>query len=901
MNFKTRLNIGFGVVMVVMLIVLSVALSLLSTQQRQLDHIVEDRYEKIKLLNHIRTEVGVIGREIDQITLNDQVSPNAENIAQINQSYEMVIREVNDLEQMLQIERAVEVFTELQKELINYKTIVDRFLVNDPELTNHLDMRILEAQSKREDIFVVLDELIFIQEQIMEETSEATANQYNNGVKSVVIASIIGIILGIAIMILVVRGIAARLNRVKNVMSSIDYQAEEFPRVDIITKDEIGEIATVYNEMASALEEHERTEREYLEDIEEQHWLKTKTTELSNLTQGITEIEVLGQQYINELSKIVQAKHGVIYIRNHDPQGDYFTKLAAYAYSDTLNQNNDVIRIGQGLVGQAAADKEAMILQDIPDDYVKISSGLGDTKPSTIMIVPSALEDEVLAVIELATINTFSEVERDLIIEASHQLGVIINRIEKLIQVKKLLEESQTLNEELQTQSEELQMQQEELRTMNDELEAQYRNSEQKTKELEKYKLDLEEKNKEVLLGSRYKSEFLANMSHELRTPLNSLIILAQMLYENKSGNLSEKQVEYASTIFTSGNDLLRLINDILDLSKIESGKVDMVQSEVVLDDILSVAERQFLPISRTKGIEFEIKVADDIPAIIYTDEQRISQILKNLLSNAFKFTEEGKVMLEIAKTSMLSKDSLRQEEYLAFSVTDTGLGIPKDKQELIFEAFRQADGTTSRKFGGTGLGLSISKELAELLGGSISLESTEGVGSTFTFFLPINAQEMMEQKDDDSETEVAITLETSQLQVEQPQPPIIEDGLVGKKVLVVDDDMRNIFALTSALELNGMNVIFSENGKEAITMLPEHPDVDIILMDIMMPEMDGYEAMQHIRHMEMFQSIPIIALTAKAMKYDRQKCIDAGASDYISKPVNLEQLLSLLKVWLHK
>ncbi|MFC4322456.1 response regulator [Litchfieldia salsa] len=905
MKFRTRLYLGFGIVMVVMMIVLAIVLNLLSLQNKQMDEIVQDRYEKIRLLNNISTQVGIIGRELDDITLNQQFTPDRESIIKIEAANGEIDQRINTLEQLLKVERAVLVFVDLKEELSNYQEIVDHFLLNENiDITSDLQLRVVEAQSKRTELLTILDDLIVIQEEIMDETLQQSTIVYNSGVRYVLISTIIGILVGLISIVFIVRGITARLNRVKNVMDSIDYQAEVFPRVNVITNDEIGEIATAYNEMASALEMHERAEREYLEDIEEQHWLKTKTTELSTMTQGITELGVLGKQYIQSLAQIVGATHGVIFTRNSSEQGEFFTRLATYAYSDSLNQRTEEIKLGEGLIGQAAVSQETIILENVPEDYVKISSGLGETKPSTIMIVPSSLEDEVLAVIELASIKQFTEVEQELIKEASHQLGVIINRIEKLLQVKRLLEESQTLNEELQTQSEELQMQQEELRTMNDELEAHYRNSELKTKELERYKLDLEEKNKEVVLGSKYKSEFLANMSHELRTPLNSLIILAQMLYENKDGNLTEKQVEYATTIFSSGNDLLRLINDILDLSKIESGMADMVQGEVVLEDVLSLAERQFAPIAKKKGIELELIKQEMIPSIIYSDEQRISQIVKNLLSNAFKFTEKGKVMLELGKR-MMNEGSI-QKEFLTFAVTDSGLGIPKDKQGLIFEAFRQADGTTSRKYGGTGLGLSISKELADLLGGYITLESTEGIGSTFTFYLPINEEQTSDTQspsEDESQTEVATATELIESQKDDNMTtmPIIEDSLMGKKVLVVDDDMRNVFALTSALELNGMNVIFSENGKEALSMLPEHQDVDIILMDIMMPEMDGYEAMQNIRHMEMFKTIPIIALTAKAMKYDRQKCIDAGASDYISKPVNLEQLMSLLKVWLHK
>ncbi|WP_078543902.1 response regulator [Litchfieldia alkalitelluris] len=914
MKFRTRLYLGFGLVMLVMTIVLILTINMLSSQKSRMDEIVQDRYEKIKLVNMIRSDIGVIGREINGLVVKgEQTTLTQESSKSIAVSYSTINNTISELERMELSKSVNDILAVFKEELIRYKTLVDMAGNENVNIETELSLLVSDAELKRITLVEIIDELVKIQENNMTETLAQSTTDYNNGVRNVTIFTIIGILVGIGMAIFIVTGITKRLARVKNVMKSIDYEAEVFPRIDVITHDEIGEIASAYNEMATALEFHERTEREYLEDIEEQHWLKEKTTELSIMTQGITDLKPLGDQLIGKLAKIIQANYGVIYIRKNHSEGTYYSKLSSYAYQAGLNLEFNDIKPGEGLVGQVAVDNEIMRLQNIPDQYIKITSGLGEAKPSDIMIVPSAYEGEVFAVIELASLRPFTEIEQDLIQQVANQLAITINRIEKHMQVQALLEEAQTLNEELQTQSEELQMQQEELRTMNDELEAQHRTSEQKTKELETYKNELEEKNKEVLLGSKYKSEFLANMSHELRTPLNSLIILAQMLYENKHGNLSDKQVEYATTIYSSGNDLLRLINDILDLSKIESGKIDIMQGEVVLEDILINAERQFLPISKKKGIDFFIRKSEDVPAIVYSDEQRINQILKNLLSNAFKFTEKGNVQLSIEKTKIHSEEHGNQD-YLSFKVSDTGSGIPQDKQDLIFEAFRQVDGTTSRKFGGTGLGLSISKELAELLEGYINLESFEGKGSQFTFYLPLHSignGTSRPNEQSEGENEAAASIDVLQKPVVKEHESdsvkssenhsIINEVYSNKKVMVVDDDMRNVFALTSALESNGMNVIFCENGKEALELLPEHPDLDIILMDIMMPEMDGYETMENIRRIDEYKELPIIALTAKAMKYDRQKCIDAGASDYISKPVNLEQLLSLLKVWLHK
>ncbi len=385
-------------------------------------------------------------------------------------------------------------------------------------------------------------------------------------------------------------------------------------------------------------------------------------------------------------------------------------------------------------------------------------------------------------------------------------------------------------------------------------------------------------------------------MSHELRTPLNSLLVLAQILAENSAGNLSAKQVEYAETIMSSGKDLLNLINDILDLSKIESGKMEVHPAEVHLKAIEDFAKRNFLPLAQTKKIAFSVQLADDLPEVIYTDEQRLRQILKNLLSNAFKFTEKGSVLLQIKVAPMQTSAT----PMLAISVIDTGIGIPEEKYNIIFEEFLQADGTTNRKYGGTGLGLSISKKIAELLGGFIRLESQEGKGSTFTLFIPLNVA--YDTTKDVIVSEVAAGSEEEfSDDVNHPEPEQPQGPLEGRKILIVDDDPRNVFALTALLENHKMDVLFAVNGKDGINTLLENPDIDLVLMDIMLPEMDGYEAMRHIRQMPQYQTLPIIALTAKAMKYDREKCINAGASDYISKPVNLKQLLSLIKVWLYR
>jgi signal transduction histidine kinase/CheY-like chemotaxis protein len=461
-------------------------------------------------------------------------------------------------------------------------------------------------------------------------------------------------------------------------------------------------------------------------------------------------------------------------------------------------------------------------------------------------------------------------------------------------------------------------------RAMSEELQRFRREMEQveyKNREVEQARATLEEKAEQLALSSRYKSEFLANMSHELRTPLNSLLVLAQLLAENSSSNLTAKQVEYAQTIYASGNDLLALINDILDLAKVESGTISINIETERFATLRDYVERTFRQIAIDKGLQFTVRLHENLPTALQTDAKRLQQILKNLLSNAFKFTPRGAVLLDVRLaesgwTEVLA--SLKQaERVVAFSVTDTGIGIPADKQRIIFEAFQQADGTTSREFGGTGLGLSISSELARLLGGEIQVKSAPAKGSTFTLYLPLTSQtagtwraevpgtqERAEKKLIESRHRTVPIAAATPVAAEGRQDEIREIGredraaLTGKKVLIVDDDIRNIFALTSALEREGLAVFHAENGLDAMEALNKHPDISLILMDLMMPELDGYDTIRLIRGQRRFRDIPIIGVTARAMKGDREKCLEAGASDYIAKPVNVQHLLSVMHGW---
>jgi signal transduction histidine kinase/DNA-binding response OmpR family regulator/HAMP domain-containing protein len=916
----------------------------------------------------------------------------------------------------------------------------------------------------------------------------------------------------------------------------------------------------------------------------EQDWLKTNLAKFSRMLQGQKDLLTVGRLILSELAPVVSAQQAVFYMMDGSQKLDepFLKLLASYAYKERKNVDNR-FKLGEGLVGQCALEKEKILLANVPSDYVQITSGLGEAKPLNIMVLPIVFEGDVKAVMELASFDRFSPTHETFLDQLTESIGIVLNTIEANMRTEDLLKQSQSLARELQSQQEELQQTNAELEDKAKLLAEQNVEVERKNKEVEQARQALEEKAKQLALTSKYKSEFLANMSHELRTPLNSLLILSDQLSKNAEGNLTGRQVEFAKTIHSSGNDLLGLINDILDLSKIESGTVVVDVGDITFRDLHDYVDRTFRHVAESKKLDFAVDMNAALPREVHTDAKRLQQILKNLLSNAFKFTDRGSVMLEVQPvTSGWNQENqalTKAKTVIAFSVKDTGIGIPAEKQAIIFEAFQQADGSTSRKYGGTGLGLAISRELAQLLGGEIRLVSVPGGGSAFTLFLPQTyspvrperrsgetvalpqstaeaapvavdepRSEQLEQfgdersdigsndrvllvvendpsfarilvemahenqmkaivtargasaislahdlsphaitldinlpdidgwrvldrlKDDlatrhipvhvittDEERErglrlgaigvltkpirnkeslddafghirqamqpgtrrllLAISSEQERdrlmeliggpdvqivsaadvsavqhaladgqfdlmvLGWEQPdgkpldlidelrEQPALNDfpivlystnahnkkeeahikrltqttvlrdvrsaerlfdavslllhrpvgamseerqsvlnglhqagaALIDKRVLVVDDDIRNIFAMTSILEPFQMHVLAAETGREAIDLLQQTTDVDVVLMDIMMPDMDGYDTIRAIRKLSKFRALPIIALTAKAMKGDREKCIEAGASDYIAKPVDTQQLLGLLRLWLHR
>jgi signal transduction histidine kinase/CheY-like chemotaxis protein/HAMP domain-containing protein len=810
---------------------------------------------------------------------------------------------------------------------------------------------------------------------------------------------------------------------------------------------EIAALKDTINEMISNLKE------QTLKNAE-QDWLKTNLARFSRMLQGERDLATVSNLIMSELAPLVNAQYGVFYVTKREEDETKLELVASYG-AESAEQLKQEFRLREGLIGQAAADRRAILLKDVPPDFIRIGSGLGHAKPANVNILPALFEDEVKAVLELASFNEFNETHQSFLDQLMESVGIVLNTIAATMRTEGLLEQSQLLTQELQARQTELTRKQEELHATNDELQEKAQLLENEKKQVEAKNLEiemarraLEEKAEQLALTSKYKSEFLANMSHELRTPLNSLLILSKLLADNAQGNLNEKQVEFARTIHSAGSDLLNLINDILDLSKVESGTVSIEVGEMPLNNLKVHMERTFRQLATDKNLDFNVDFDANLPETIRTDEKRLQQIVLNLLSNAFKFTSKGGVTLSLRSASegwSTNHGALRNaERAVEISVTDTGIGIPDDKQKLIFEAFQQADGTTSRKYGGTGLGLSISREIASLIGGELHVHSTPGEGSTFTLFVPLDTQPSaaaaaggtparydnsgaiiptalptgLEVSDDrdalgndpfvliveddpafarillDAARETglkgvvstagagtlamarklqpsAITLDLGLADIDgfvlldllkhdpdtrhipvhvisgvdnsnsvvgmgafgvtdkpaervelvkvftalreqasgqkprrrrksQEVPPAARliPELAGAKVLIVDDDIRNIFSLTSVLESHDVEVLHAESGRDGILILEQTPNVDVALIDIMMPDMDGYEAMRQIRERPALADLPLVAVTAKAMKGDRQKCLDAGASDYIAKPVDIELLLALVRVW---
>ncbi|MFJ8553406.1 HAMP domain-containing protein [Streptomyces sp. NPDC093676] len=691
--------------------------------------------------------------------------------------------------------------------------------------------------------------------------------------------------------------------------------------ITVEAQGEVAELKNNINLMVSNLRETTRAK----------DWLESNLTRMAALMQGHRDLVEVADLILRELTPLVNAQFGAFFLSEAGaPPGEGLQFIAGYG-TDQAGGGSPLPGTGtpgRGLIAQAAQEQQRISITDVPPDYITINSGLGTACPASIVIIPILFEDQVLGVIELASLSKFSDVHLAFIDQFANTIGVSINTIIANSRTESLLSESQRLTSELRERSDELQ----------------------------RSNAELEEKAALLATASQYKSEFLANMSHELRTPLNSLLILARLLADNPDGHLNDQEVQFATTIHRSGSDLLQLISDILDLSKIEAGRMDVRPKALPLIKLLDYVHATFRPMTLDRGLGFEIAVGEDIPAELYSDEQRLQQILRNLLSNAVKFTHSGSVELRVTRvpSEQFSEETLRgAESVIAFSVKDTGIGIAPEKLPIIFEAFQQSEGTTNRKYGGTGLGLSISREIAGMLGGKIVAESEPGAGSRFTLYipshypgatatqalaelraagvsplLPAEARAAADVTDDVTATEEALG-RVEDLDAGLPladhlaedlsgmgvtgAPDGREDSwpkttrlkewlsgrpgrvLAGRQILIIDDDIRNVFALTHVLGRVGITVKYAENGREGLEVLERSPEVSLVLMDIMMPEMDGYDTIRSIRNTPRLSHLPIIAITAKAMPGDRDKAIDSGADDYVPKPVNIDRLLSVI------
>ena len=720
-----------------------------------------------------------------------------------------------------------------------------------------------------------------------------------------------------------VNGLASNLTTQVRAIAGVASAVAEGDLTQSITVEASGEVAELkdnINLMVANLRETTRANRE-------QDWLNTNLARLSSLMQGHRDPLEVARLIMSELTPLVSAQYGAFYLAAPAGDGGHdeeFERIAAYGFH---RSGTTRFILGEGLAGQAALDRVRILVEDAPPGYVTVGSGLGQSAPTHLVVLPILFEDQVLGLLELASLHRFSDLHLTFFDRFVPTIGVTINAIMANSRTEVLLTESQRLATQLQERSDELQRQQAELRRSNAELEekAALLAKQNRAIEVQNFQIDqarrtLEERAQQLAISSQYKSEFLANMSHELRTPLNSLLVLAKLLSENLDGNLTVKQVEFARTIHEAGADLLQLINDILDLSKVEAGKMEAHPAAIALDTLLDYVDATFRPTAAQKGLTFEVEVNPDVPALIYSDEQRLQQILRNLLSNAVKFTAAGGVTLRVAQADPAIRFAgpLRDEaSVLAFAVTDTGIGIAEHKLELIFGAFQQADGTTSRGYGGTGLGLSISRDIARLLGGEIRATSRVGHGSTFTFYLPgrqvagaAGAASPMSRSGSGVSQTVPADSVIALASAGRAASAVagLDDGscqeydpLSGAKILIVDDDVRNVFALTSVFERYGAQIRYAEDGRQGMEILDREDDIALVLMDVMMPELDGYATTAAIRRRPEFADLPIITVTAKAMKGDRAKSIASGASEYVTKPVDISHLIGLMRGWLER
>ncbi|AWJ94299.1 hybrid sensor histidine kinase/response regulator (plasmid) [Azospirillum baldaniorum] len=661
-----------------------------------------------------------------------------------------------------------------------------------------------------------------------------------------------------------------------------------------------GEVAALKDNINEMI----RNLRDTTQKNAEQDWLKTNIAKFTRMLQGERDLVTVTNMILSEIAPLVNAQHGVLYVTSRDGDEPVLDLVASYALKERDGLGTR-FTLKQGLVGQCAHEKKPILLTNVPKDYVRISSGLGEAAPLNIIVLPVLFENEVNAVLELASFGHFSETHRSFLEQLTESIGIVLNTIATNMRTEGLLKQSQRLTAELQSQ-------QEELKTTNERLEhqaASLRQSEEllmaQQEKLRQTNEALEEKAEQLSLTSKYKSQFLANMSHELRTPLNSLLILSKLLSDNGDHNLTPRQVEFARTINAAGSDLLNLINDILDLSKIESGTVTLEIGAVVLDDLRGHVERTFAQLAEEKGLRFDIDMTQPLPAAIQTDQKRLEQVLNNLLSNAFKFTETGGVTFRVGLAgegwSAAHPVLNAAEGVLAFTVVDTGIGIPENKQRIIFEAFQQADGTTSRKYGGTGLGLSISREIARLLGGEIRVQSESGAGSAFTLYVPM---EFDIARYGDPATKLApfptptrpIVVPGPEERLALPQHhPVADDRERIRPgdpvVLIVEDDVKFASILVDLAREKGFKAILSHAGSPAMPMARKYRP-DAVMLDIGLPDIDGWALLDLLKRDPHTRHIPVHVISAKE---ERRRGLAMGAFDYTEKPADREAIFAAL------
>ncbi|MCZ7456733.1 HAMP domain-containing protein [Streptomyces sp. WMMC940] len=715
-----------------------------------------------------------------------------------------------------------------------------------------------------------------------------------------------------------VNELAGNLTRQVRAIAGVTSAVAEGDLTRSITVEAPGEVGDLKDNINMMVESLRATTRAN----EEQDWLKTNLARLAGLMQSSRDPVQVAHVIMEELPPLVAAQYGAFFLAaptgeregggtgegagqdagtGEGAAGTELVRIASYAAPPAgPSRPPSRFRLGESLVGQAALSRRTIAVDDLPPGYLTISSGLGAGPPGALIVLPILVEDQVLGAVELAALRPFSGLHRDFLDQFIETVGVIVSSLIAHARTDELLEQSQLLTAELRARSQELQVRQEELQSSNAELAEKAalladrnRDIERKNLEIEQARQELEERAKQLSRTSMYKSEFLANMSHELRTPLNSLLILAQLLAQNPEGNLTEKQVDYAEVIHSAGSDLLQLINDILDLSKVEAGKMDIHREPFALGQLLEYVEMTFRPLATERELEFRVVTAPGVPAEITTDEPRLRQVLRNLLSNALKFTERGGVELRVQNAADDElPERMRGMSVVAFRVRDTGVGIAPEHLDAIFGAFQQGALATGRRYGGTGLGLSISREVAQLLGGVIVAESRLGEGSEFTFYVPIGGS--LPRGPDSGAPE-------GSLEPGGDTSAALRGSLAGRVVLIVDDDVRNVYALTEILEAEGVHVLTAADGRSGIELLTAHREVDLIVMDVMMSGMDGHTATAEIRDMPGFADVPIITVTAKAMPGDRAKSLESGANDYITKPVDAHDLVERVHHWLDR